>query len=105
MLFGASSRLFVRGLSYVAISKCTTLESLYIVEKKIDTEHFKQAFGRQDGVIKSETTPMGNPLRKDHNIYCDSRTPSEATVLNHENLDSMDRRVNSNFIFKLCYIS
>jgi ATP-dependent exoDNAse (exonuclease V) alpha subunit len=42
VLFVASSRLFARALSYVALSRCTTLEGLYIADKKINTEHFKQ---------------------------------------------------------------
>jgi hypothetical protein len=74
VLFVASSRLFARALSYVALSRCTTLEGLYIVGKKINTEHFKQTFGREDGEIKAETARLrrfqGNTLRKGYEAAC-----------------------------------
>jgi hypothetical protein len=93
VLFVASSRLFARALSYVALSRCTTLEGLYIVGKKISTEHFKQTFGREDGEIKAETARLrrfqGNTLRKGHEaacVYSDSMTfdPNEPIVFTHD---------------------
>jgi hypothetical protein len=77
----------------VALSRCTTLEGLYIVGKKISTEHFKQTFGREDGEIKAETARLrrfqGNTLRKGHEaacMYCDSMTfdPNEPIVFTHD---------------------
>jgi hypothetical protein len=91
--FVASSRLFARALSYVALSRCTTLEGLYIVGKKISTEHFKQTFGGEDGEIKVETARLrrfqGNTLRKGHEaacVYSDSMTfdPNETIVFTHD---------------------
>jgi hypothetical protein len=96
-LFVASSRLFARALSYVVLSRCTTLEGLYIVGKKINTKHFEQTFGREDGEIKAETARLrrfqGNTLRKGYEaacmyfyLSCDSMRfgPNEPIVLNHD---------------------
>ena len=74
VLYVASSKLFARALAYVALSRCTTLEGLYIVGKKMNSQHFKQTFGREDGIIKAETTRLrkfqGNTLRKGHKATC-----------------------------------
>jgi hypothetical protein len=79
-------------MSYVALSRFTTLEGLYIVGKKIST-HFKQTFGREDGEIKAETARLrrfqGNTLRKGHEaacVYSDSMTfdPNEPIVFTHD---------------------
>ena len=91
--FAASSRLFARALSYVALSRCTTLEGLYMVGKKISTEHFKQTFGGEDGEIKVETARLrrfqGNTLRKGYEaacMSCDSMPfgPNEPIVFNRD---------------------
>jgi hypothetical protein len=93
VLFVASTRLFARALSYVALSRCTTLEGLYFVGKNISTEHFKQTFGRENGEIKAETARLrrfqGNTLRKGHEAACvhsDSMTfdPNEPIVFIHD---------------------
>jgi hypothetical protein len=72
--FIASSKLFARALAYVALSRCQTLEGLYIVGAKITTKHFKQTFGNEDGVIKSETARLRkfqlNTLRKGFEAAC-----------------------------------
>jgi ATP-dependent exoDNAse (exonuclease V) alpha subunit len=74
VLFIASSRLFARAISYVALSRCTSLEGLYIVGKKITTEHFNQIYGKEDNVIKAETYRLrkfqGNTLRKGYKALC-----------------------------------
>lgn len=68
VLFVASSKLFARAITYVALSRCTTLEGLYIVGRKITTQHFKQTFGNEDSVIRAQTARLrkfqGNTLTK-----------------------------------------
>ena len=50
------------------------MEGLYIVGAKITTKHFKQTFGIEDGVIKSETARLRkfqlNTLRKGYEAAC-----------------------------------
>lgn len=73
VLFIASSKLFARGLSYVAISRCVSLDGRYLVGGKVTTKHFKQTFG-EDAVIRAETTRwrifQGNTLRQGHIAMC-----------------------------------
>jgi hypothetical protein len=69
VLFDATfSSMFSRGLSYVAISRCTSLQGLHIIGDKIRKEHFKQTFGDEDKIITSETKRLqkfqGNTLRE-----------------------------------------
>jgi hypothetical protein len=86
VLFIASSKLFARGLSYVAISRCVSLDGLYLIGAKVTTKHFKQTFGVEDAVIRAETTRwrifQGNTLRQGYiamckykNVQYDSDTP------------------------------
>lgn len=60
--------MFSRGLSYVAISRCTSLHGLYIIGDEIRKEHFKQTFGDEDRIITSETKRLqkfqGNTIRE-----------------------------------------
>ena len=74
VLFVASSKLFERALSYVALSRCTTLDGLSIVGCKVSTKHFKQTFGNQHENIKNETRRLrkfqGNTLREGLKASC-----------------------------------
>jgi ATP-dependent exoDNAse (exonuclease V) alpha subunit len=64
VLFVASSKLFARALAYVALSRCVSLEGLYIIGGKITTRHFKQTFGNEDIVIKSRDNEIKNIYSK-----------------------------------------
>ena len=75
VLFDATfSSMFSRGLSYVAISRCTSLQGLYIIGDKIRKEHFKQTFGDEDRIIASETKRLqkfqGNTLNEGMRLLC-----------------------------------
>lgn len=67
---------------YVAFSRCTTLEGLYIVGKKISSEHYKKLFELEGGETKPEGVRLrrfhhGNILRKGLEaacMYCDGMT-------------------------------
>jgi ATP-dependent exoDNAse (exonuclease V) alpha subunit len=78
VLFIASSKLFARGLPYVAISSCVSLDGLYLLGAKVTTKHFKQTFSAEDAVIRAETTRwrifQGNTC-KYKNIQYDPDTP------------------------------
>jgi hypothetical protein len=79
VLFVASSKLFARALAYVALSRCVSLEGLYIIGGKITTRHFKQTFSNEDSVIKAETTRLRIfqgflALHKYMNVQCDCTT-------------------------------
>lgn len=73
-MFDAASKQFARALAYVALSRCTSLEGLYIVGKKLTTNHFKQTFGNEDNVIISETIRLrkfqGNTLTAGFKASC-----------------------------------
>ena len=67
ILFVANSSLFARALTYVALSRCKSLAGLYIVGAQIATKHFRQVYGKDDSVIKCETSRLrrfqGNTIR------------------------------------------
>ena len=95
VLFVASSKLFARALSYVALSRCISLEGLFIVGSRVTSSHFKQTFGNEDSIIKSETVRLrqfqGNSLRKGWEKAClyngvpfDVNNPLEFDILEPE---------------------
>jgi hypothetical protein len=74
VVFDASlDSMFERALAYVALSRCTSLNGLYIVGDNIVTKHFKQTYGEEDKIITSETNRLrkfqGNTLREGMRLW------------------------------------
>jgi hypothetical protein len=69
VLFVASGILFARALTYVAVSRCKTLEGLSIVGEQLSHRQFStSAFGNSDSLIRIETRRLrkfqGNTIRR-----------------------------------------
>ena len=54
VVYFANDKQFARALTYVALSRCTSLSGLYIVGAPVEHKHFKQT-GVENDVIIRET--------------------------------------------------